>query len=221
MQAQCGFLWTSSTKNGGEARRYWLWPDIVNENLTKQVSGSSVATQKERSWPISRVLSWTIIHLGYASPRTSSDLPGSTCGPHVRLKSCDLYRLPPYLVLLQAGFAVPPSVTTGAVRSYRTLSPLPAPLAWDLGGLLSVALSVGSRPPGVTWRLALGARTFLHACAQRLPGRLRRGWWRLGPSQARKKAARAAIGCWRRRHGGRQMLKRAKQALESPRRTRQ
>ena len=31
-----------------------------------------------------------------------------------------------------------------------------------VGGLLSVALSVGSRPPGVTWRLALGARTFLH-----------------------------------------------------------
>jgi len=33
----------------------------------------------------------------------------------------------PYLVLLQAGFAMPPSVTTGAVRSYRTISPLPTP----------------------------------------------------------------------------------------------
>ena len=32
----------------------------------------------------------------------------------------------PYLVLLQAGFTVPPSVATGAVRSYRTLSPLPS-----------------------------------------------------------------------------------------------
>ena len=90
-------------------------------------------------------------------------------------QSEDLSRLLPYLVLLQAGFAVPPSVATGAVRSYRTLSPLPAPIAGGrLGGLLSVALSVGSRPPGVTWRLALGARTFLHACAQRLSGRLRR-----------------------------------------------
>ena len=80
----------------------------------------------------------------------------------------------PYLVLLQAGFAVPPSVTTDAVRSYRTLSPLPAHLLvpspamrgrvreGSLGGLLSVALSVDSRPPGVTWRHALGARTFLH-----------------------------------------------------------
>ena len=32
----------------------------------------------------------------------------------------------PFLVLLQVGFAVPPNVATGAVRSYRTLSPLPA-----------------------------------------------------------------------------------------------
>jgi hypothetical protein len=40
---------------------------------------------RKRSRPISRVLSRTIIHLRYASPRTSSDLPGSLCGPHVRL----------------------------------------------------------------------------------------------------------------------------------------
>ena len=37
-----------------------------------------------------------------------------------------LDRLLPYLVLLRAGFAVPPDVATGAVRSYRTISPLPA-----------------------------------------------------------------------------------------------
>jgi len=41
-------------------------------------------------------------------------------------------------------------VTTCAVRSYRTISPLPGQ---SLGGIFSVALSVGSRPPGVTWRL--------------------------------------------------------------------
>jgi hypothetical protein len=39
--------------------------------------------KEKRSRPISRVLSRTIIHLRYASPRTSSDLPGSLCGPHV------------------------------------------------------------------------------------------------------------------------------------------
>jgi hypothetical protein len=34
----------------------------------------------ERSRPISRVLSWTIIHLGLLSPATSSDLPESAAG---------------------------------------------------------------------------------------------------------------------------------------------
>ena len=34
-------------------------------------------------------------------------------------------RVFPYLVLLQVGFAVPSNVATDAVRSYRTLSPLP------------------------------------------------------------------------------------------------
>jgi len=31
-----------------------------------------------------------------------------------------------YLVLLQTGFTMPSNVATDAVRSYRTLSPLPA-----------------------------------------------------------------------------------------------
>lgn len=38
------------------------------------------------------------------------------CGSHLQ---------DPYLVLLQAGFAMPRPVTRRAVRSYRTLSPLP------------------------------------------------------------------------------------------------
>ena len=47
------------------------------------------------------------------------------------------------------------SVTGDAVRSCRTLSPLPArrPRPKGLGGLLSVALSLGSPPPGVTRHL--------------------------------------------------------------------
>src|SRR5688572_5972768 len=82
----------------------------------------------------------------------------------------------PYLVLLRVGFAVPPSVATGAVRSYRTVSPLPAARceARDLGGLLSVALSVGSRRPGVTWHSALWSPDFpRRLAATRLSGRLR------------------------------------------------
>jgi len=74
----------------------------------------------------------------------SADKPGSVVGNHpsgthvaVRLErptrkplraagTDPKVRALPYLVLLQVGFAVPPNVATGAVRSYRTLSPLPA-----------------------------------------------------------------------------------------------
>ncbi len=93
---------------------------------------------------VSRVLSWTIIHLGQLSPTASSNLPGSPLGTGGAAK----VRVLPYLVLLRAGFTVPRAVTSRAVRSYRTFSPLPT----EAGGLFSVALSVGSRPPGVTWR---------------------------------------------------------------------
>jgi hypothetical protein len=42
---------------------------------------------------------------------------------------CSPHGLPlPYLALLQVGFAMPSSVATDAVRSYRTVSPLPASL---------------------------------------------------------------------------------------------
>ena len=76
--------------------------------------------------------------------RESADKPGSVVGNHpsgthvaVRLErptrkplraagTSPKARALPYLVLLQVGFAVPPNVATGAVRSYRTLSPLPA-----------------------------------------------------------------------------------------------
>ena len=50
------------------------------------------------SWPISRVLSRTIIHLRYLSPNTFSDLPKSFCGS----QNTDFY-----LVLLRVGFTLP------------------------------------------------------------------------------------------------------------------
>jgi len=54
------------------------------------------------------------------------------------------------LVLLQAGVYNASNVTIQAVSSYLTFSPLP-----KIGGIFSVALSVSSRFPGVTWRPAL------------------------------------------------------------------
>lgn len=50
------------------------------------------------------------------------------------------------------------NVTICAVRSYRTISPLP--IAKARGGIFSVALSVGSRLPGVTWRFTLWSPDF-------------------------------------------------------------
>jgi len=59
------------------------------------------------------------------------------------------------------------TLTPYAVRSYRTLSPLPVPLR-AIGGLLSVALAVSSRCPGVTWHSALWSPDFPRcACARR------------------------------------------------------
>jgi len=62
------------------------------------------------------------------------------------------------LVLLRVEFTVPQTVASCAVRSYRTLSPLPAPKR--LGGLLSAALVVGSRRPDVIWHPALWSPDF-------------------------------------------------------------
>ena len=62
-------------------------------------------------------------------------------------------------------------VATGAVRSYRTLSPLPGAfqLKRTLGGLLSAALSVGSHLPGVTWHPVLRSPDFPLATAFKTP----------------------------------------------------
>jgi len=68
-----------------------------------------------KSQPISRVLSWTIIHLGSTSPWTSSDLPESGAGHAIGF----LFGLAP------GGVYTARHVTASAVRSYRTISPLP------------------------------------------------------------------------------------------------
>src|SRR5690242_455583 len=74
------------------------------------------------SRPVSRVLSRTIIPLGSPSPATSSGLPGSTRGLALPLRATSLFGLAP------GGVCRAVRVATSAVRSYRTISPLPAPL---------------------------------------------------------------------------------------------
>jgi hypothetical protein len=56
--------------------------------------------------------------------------------------------------LAPGGACRAPFLTVGAVRSYRTVSPLPVFAEALTGGLFSVALSLGSPPPGITRHLA-------------------------------------------------------------------
>jgi hypothetical protein len=140
------------------------------------------------SRPISRVLSWATIHLGRTSPCASSDLPGSPCGPQERARrlarfpiwSCSRWGLPCRRMLPPARCALtapfhPCRPQHLPRRRDRTNPARSVTNGCVLGGLLSVALSVGSRPPGVTWHLALWSPDFPpRRETQRLPGRLPR-----------------------------------------------
>ena len=107
------------------------------------------------SQPVSRVLSRVIIPLGYTSPRTSSDLPESGAGLTIGF----LFGLAP------GGVCPAVRVTTNAVRSYRTFSPLPTRHPkMSVGGIFSVALSVDSRRPDVIWHPALWSPDFPRSC---------------------------------------------------------
>jgi hypothetical protein len=127
------------------------------------------------SRPVSRVLSRTVIHLGRTSPCASSDLPGDTRGPRGAARG----RSPPYLVLLRVGFTLPPVLPPARCALTAPFHPyLSAPRQMrdgEVGGVFSVALSVGSRPPGVTWHPALRSPDFPPRMrAERLSGRLPR-----------------------------------------------
>ena len=82
--------------------------------------------------------------------KCGSDLPEPrTCRADTRL--C--------LVLQGVGFTMPGGSRRAAVRSYRTISPLPVPIR-TIGGVLSVALSLGSLPVAVSHHPALSCSDF-------------------------------------------------------------
>src|SRR5580693_962441 len=92
--------------------------------------------------PVSRILSAvagrTVIPLGHALLRGSSDLPGG-CGAPSR-HALDRSQAPSLFGLATCGVCPARRITAPAVRSYRTFSPLPEPCG--PGGMFSVALSV-------------------------------------------------------------------------------
>ena len=124
--------------------------------LAKTARQKATTSQKEkrkevRSRPISRVLSKTAIPLGLASPQGSSNLPGNDAGR----------------VIVPLFGLAPGGVCRATRRWPRARCALTAPfhpyharLATPFGGLFSVALSVGSHRPGVTWHLALWSPDF-------------------------------------------------------------
>ena len=117
---------------------------LISDLATK----AQIVMRKKESRPLSRVLSWTVIPLGTVSPQSSSSLPGSARRSGAAVPP----PLLPYLALLQVGFAVPSLLP--ATRCALTAPFHPCQHRFrHFGGLLSVALSVGSRPPGVTWHL--------------------------------------------------------------------
>jgi hypothetical protein len=109
---------------------------------------------KVGSRSISRVLSWTAIPLGVLLPARSSSLPGSSAS-HAH---ASLFGLAP------DGVCRAVRVTTAAVSSYLTVSPLPA-LACARTSAVCFLLHFPS-PHGarsLTGILLCGARTFLSA----------------------------------------------------------
>ena len=101
---------------------------------------------QKASRPVSRILSGTAIHLGPPFPAVSCGLPEMVDAGDIVISvwPCSGRGLPAVFV------------SKNAVRSYRTVSPLPA----VAGGLFSVALSTALRRPGVTRRPALRSPDF-------------------------------------------------------------
>src|SRR5690606_22805729 len=108
------------------------------------------------SWPVSRVLygpallrrrNVAAIHLGRPLPDASRNLPGRWAENRPRR-----FPFAPSLFgLAPGGVYRAASVAGRAVGSYPTLSPLPRPpFRAERGGLLSVALSLGSPPPAIS-----------------------------------------------------------------------
>ncbi len=106
---------------------------------------------KPGSVPSAKSQAGMAIPLGRPSPNASCDRPERRRGdpPGIPgVQGC----LPLLLGLAPGGVFPAAAVAGGAVRSYRTVSPLPPvrPRPERSGGVLSVALSLGLPPPGVT-----------------------------------------------------------------------
>src|SRR5947199_8014631 len=120
-----------------------MFPRVNRQTVCKPGSVPPTRQTHGRGWPF-------IWDVRCRTPR-ATDPSGGTEGPPGSA-SQSRYRLPLLLGLAPGGVYPAAAVAGGAVRSYRTISPLPpaVPKAEQARRCVSVALSLGSPPPGVT-----------------------------------------------------------------------
>ncbi len=164
----------------------------------------------------------TAIPLGRRFPAASSNLPGRL----IRTRSGKIPRRP-YSVLLPVGFTVPLPLPERAVRSYRTVSPLPAMSRRSVFCGTFPGVAPAGRYPAP---FVHGARTFLPgnphptlpACGEGRVGEPERPSGRLTPlawgcGAAASRAGRILRRAWRRAlRAGDRASRAAKNQLDRP-----
>ena len=136
----------------------------------RRTSGACPPGTGEREWrgPVSRILS--PFRGGSHSSRAA--VAGGLQRPTRRPRPGQP-RTPPYLALLREGFTVPFPLPGTRWALTPPFHPCPHRPKAAVGGLFSVALSVGSPRPAVSRLAALWSPDFpLRVAAQRLPGPL-------------------------------------------------
>jgi hypothetical protein len=141
------------SKGGAAKPRGFGRPRAWGPNFcTAKVWGFICATRKKkrRSRPISRVLSWTVILLGAASPRRSSNLPGPDAGSAMR----SLFGLAPGGVCRTGPLPDSRCALTAPFHPYR-------PACADVGGIFLLHFPSARAAQALPGTLPYGARTFL------------------------------------------------------------
>jgi hypothetical protein len=119
----------------GARRSYRRAPLVCSQSISRVLDGMRTVPACVTAIPLGRPL-----------PDASSNQPGrqdldtdpGTCVPHR-----------PYSVLLPVGFALPPALPPARCALTAPFHPYRGNYATHRGGLFSVALSLGSRPPDV------------------------------------------------------------------------
>jgi hypothetical protein len=123
--------------------------------------------------------------------RVAAQLKRPTRKPHVSHMRGRQAPLASLFGLAPGGVCRAADVATRAVRSYRTISPLPAPLARHLGGIFLLHFPWARAPQALPGTVPYGARTFLHPRELALT-RTATVWPTLGQHLNRYAAARPA-----------------------------